>query len=98
MIRVCVLPGWGFSPAVFSLLRTALPRNWRYEAIPLAPLPAESLIEWGKRLVNRIPPGTVALGWSLGAQVALAAAAQGAPFSAIVALSSSPRFCATEGW
>lgn len=98
MIRVCVLPGWGFSPAVFSRLRSALPRDWQYEEIPLAPLPAEPLIEWGKRLADGISPGTVALGWSLGAQLALAAACRGAPFSAIVALAASPRFCATEDW
>ncbi|WP_417067008.1 alpha/beta fold hydrolase [Niveibacterium terrae] len=98
MTQVCLLPGWGFSPAVFSALLSRLPRQWRVTAPALEATAGESLESWAHRLAPLIPEGAVLIGWSLGAQLALALAAQGTKASALVAIAASPRFTASDDW
>lgn len=98
MPKVCLLPGWGFSPAVFAPLLAALPETWEGVALPCAPEAGENFIAWARRLAPCVPQGSVLLGWSLGAQLALALAAEGAPASRLVALAATPRFTAATDW
>lgn len=98
MTQVCLLPGWGFSPAVFSALLSRLPRQWPVTALEPEARAGESLESWALRLAPQIPEGAVLIGWSLGAQLALTLAALGAQASALVAIAASPRFTATDDW
>lgn len=58
-----------------------------------------TLADWTARLASQAPPRAVWLGWSFGAQLAIAlAAASPARVSGLILVGTSPRFVAEEDW
>ncbi len=95
--------GWGMHPGVWGGFATALQRDFEVRALALpghgeAPRrpgwTVEALAaEWRERF-----PGACWLGWSLGAQVALAAAASPSDVRRLVLVGATPRFVAGRDW
>ncbi|GAA5180974.1 pimeloyl-ACP methyl ester esterase BioH [Niveibacterium umoris] len=90
--------GWGFGPAAFAPLCEALPPTLRLAAPELAAPASGSFDEWVSALTATVHPHQILLGWSLGAQLALAAVAAGARPRALVLIAATPRFVASPDW
>jgi pimeloyl-[acyl-carrier protein] methyl ester esterase len=96
--------GWGMNLRVFDGLRGALGGEWRTEATDL---PGHGLSPWHSdsadaalaALVATLAPGSTLVGWSLGGQFALRAAAL-APerVARLVLVGTTPRFTLATGW
>lgn len=91
-----VLPGWGFDAAALAPLLAALGGVPGPAVDP--PRRAATLEDWAVEAARQVPAAALALGWSFGAQCALALAAAGAPLRGLVLLAASPRFVAHPGW
>ncbi len=101
--------GWGLNLRCFDSLRGALGETWRTTAVDL---PGHGQSSWNPdpdsmlpRLLATLPPVTGAtpaatlVGWSLGAQFALRAAALApARIARLVLISATPRFVRSEDW
>jgi len=98
-----MLPGWSMTGAVWPDLAERLSRDWRVTLVDLpghganAAVPFEQ-VDAAERVAACVPPGAVWLGWSLGGQVALQAAASGAAVRALILLAATPRFTAAPDW
>lgn len=98
-----MVPGWAMTAAVWDDFARCLASRWR---VSLLDLPGHGLnrhipFEAGtvaRDLAAAAPRGAVWLGWSLGAQVALAAALSGAAPAGLVLLSATPRFVTGPDW
>ena len=93
---IVLLHGWGVTPQVWAPLQAEL------QAETLAPeiLASEgSLDDWAMRLLHEIPAGSVLVGWSLGAMLAMAIAAR-APqhISRLVLFAATPSFVKRKDW
>lgn len=96
--------GWGMNLRVFDGLRGALGQEFRTAATDL---PGHGLSPWQGEdseatlaaLVATLAPGSTLVGWSLGAQFALRAAAL-APerVTRLVLVGATPRFTLAPGW
>jgi pimeloyl-[acyl-carrier protein] methyl ester esterase len=105
---VVLVHGWSASSAVFEAEAAALARRRRVVAPDLrghgrsapAPFTLADLAHDLAALVERLTlERAVLVGWSLGAQVALAALPLvGTRVSALVLVAATPRFTAGEGW
>ncbi|MCX9155113.1 alpha/beta fold hydrolase [Niveibacterium sp. 24ML] len=90
--------GWGFGPAAFDPLRTALAGHCAMAA-PTLLGPADGVLgTWADSLAASVAPDQVLLGWSLGAMLAMSACLRGARPRALVLISGSARFSATAQW
>ena len=97
--------GWGMNLRAFDLLRDGLARAHRVIAVDL---PGHGRSDWHASLddaaqlqclLQTVPEGAVLIGWSLGGQFALRAAAQApARVHALVLLNSTPRFVRADDW
>jgi len=98
--------GWGLNLRVYDALRAALNPDFRTIAVDLpghgrsawaAGDPAAGFPQAG--LLDTLPQGTTLVGWSLGAQLALRAAAR-APgrIARLVLIGATPRFVRSEDW
>lgn len=100
-----LLHGWGMSAAVWTPWLPALGRHWRVHALDLpghgvaAPAAAADLDAWAGQCLAAAPPRARWLGWSLGGQVALRAAAL-APsrVEALCLVAATPRFVQADDW
>lgn len=98
--------GWGMNAGVWAPLRDRLGARWRVTAIEL-PGHGESdfavgqreLFGWTEALLAAAPARALWLGWSLGGQLSLAAAAH-APerFAGLVLMATNPRFVRSDDW
>ena len=99
------LHGWGMHSGIWSTLLPDLVRQFRVTCVDLpghghSPRPAGSLgLEDSADAVAAVAPrGAAWLGWSLGGQVALAAALAGADIQRLVLVATTPRFVAAPDW
>ncbi|MFU8821449.1 MAG: pimeloyl-ACP methyl ester esterase BioH [Gammaproteobacteria bacterium] len=100
-----LLHGWGMHSGIWSTLLPELVRQFRVSCVDLpghgrSPPPAGPLgLEESADAVAAIAPrGAAWLGWSLGGQVALAAALAGADIRRLVLVATTPRFVAAPDW
>jgi pimeloyl-[acyl-carrier protein] methyl ester esterase len=97
--------GWGMNSAVWEQVSAHLQRRFRCTLIDLPGHGAspwggeETLDEWAGACLDAAPDAAVWVAWSLGALVALRAAAD-APgrIRALLAVSGTPRFTQSVGW
>jgi pimeloyl-[acyl-carrier protein] methyl ester esterase len=102
---VVIWHGWGMNLRVFDALRAALSP---YFQVIVVDLPGHGRSDWpgpmdGDQqlalLMRTVPRGAALIGWSLGGQFALRAAALGATQArALVLLNSTPRFLRNDDW
>ena len=96
--------GWGMHAGVWMPLLPRLEKRWRVTMIELPGHGESDFIQgdvhdWARALLESAPETATWLGWSLGAMVSLAAAAE-APerFEALVLAGGTPRFVREPGW
>jgi pimeloyl-[acyl-carrier protein] methyl ester esterase len=100
-----LLHGWGMNAAVWGPLLPGLSERFRLTIIELpghggsAPAAAAELSQWAELCLAVAPASAHWLGWSLGGQVALAAALS-APdrFSGLSLVAATPCFVQQPGW
>jgi pimeloyl-[acyl-carrier protein] methyl ester esterase len=100
-----MLHGWGLNSAAWSPLLPHLEQRFRLVLVDLpghgrnrAAAAAPSLTGWAAAVADVVPPGSAWLGWSLGGQVAMAAALAGHDIRRLVLVASTPRFVAAPDW
>jgi pimeloyl-[acyl-carrier protein] methyl ester esterase len=100
-----LLHGWGMNSAVWEPLLPALSARHRLTILELpghgASASTESAVldDWAQRCLAIAPPRAHWLGWSLGGQVALAAALSAPPrVGGLSLIGVTPCFVQTEGW
>jgi len=106
-----LLHGWGMNRAVWGPLQEGLSHSLRITALELpghgdspfeaAPTPGAPgiLDHWVEAALEAAPPSAIWLGWSLGAQLVLRAAAR-APrrVRGVIGLAGTPRFVKGAAW
>lgn len=100
-----LLHGWGLHSGVWAGVIPALTQHFRVSCIDL-PGHGRSrgwdagigLDEVAAAVGAVAPAGAAWLGWSLGGQVAMAAAAAGLASAGLVLVATTPRFVAAPGW
>jgi len=100
-----LLHGWGMNAAVWEPLTAGLAERFRLTIVELpghgdsAPAATADLSEWVQLCLAVAPASAHWLGWSLGGQVALAAALS-APkrVTGLSLVGTTPRFVQDEGW
>ena len=96
---ITLIPGWRLGRGPLAPLANALDAEWYdlpgYRETPFTADFADAVT----RLITAVPPGTVLVGWSLGAMIALAAAAR-APhhIGGVVVIGGTPSFVTRDGW
>lgn len=98
MQELVLWPGWGMRPAAWTPLTDRLPADWIAHTPEIAVLAGSSLRVWGAALAPTIPNEAILVGWSLGAQLALAAVAAGARPRGLVLLAATPCFAQRPDW
>jgi len=100
-----LLHGWGLHSGIWAPLLPALSLSYRVCCIDLpghgrspAPPAGFDLDTMAEAVAAHAPPGAAWLGWSLGGQVALAAALAGHAVRRLVLVATTPRFVAGPGW
>lgn len=100
-----LLHGWGMHSGIWSTLLPELVRQFRVTCVDLpghgrSPPPAGpfGLESTADAVAAVAPRGAAWLGWSLGGQVALAAALAGADIRRLVLVATTPRFVAAPDW
>lgn len=100
---IVLLHGWGFTPAIWAPLITALEahgiRSERIQAPPLPLREGATLAQTINTLATQLPPCAHIIGWSLGGELAQALA-QTAPerVASLTLISSTPCFMQRTGW
>ena len=100
-----LLHGWGLHSGAWTPLLPELGQRFRVTCIDLpghgrSPAQPEGFgLESAAAAIAAIaPPGAAWLGWSLGGQLALAAALAGAAIRRLVLVATTPRFVAAPDW
>lgn len=100
-----LLHGWGMHSGIWAPLLPQLAQRYRVSCIDLpghghspAPAGACGLQEMAAAVAASAPPGAAWLGWSLGGQLALAAALEGHDISRLVLVATTPRFVTAADW
>jgi pimeloyl-[acyl-carrier protein] methyl ester esterase len=96
MAPIMLLHGWGMTPGVWSPLQIELGLP---TTAPELHAGEGSLDDWAARVLEEIPEGSILIGWSLGAMLAMAIAAR-APkhISRLVLFAATPSFVKREDW
>ena len=102
---VVLLHGWGLHSGIWKPLLPALTRRHRVTCIDLpghgrsaAPVGRFGLEEAAAAAAALAPPGASWLGWSLGGQVAMAAALAGEDIERLALVATTPRFVSAPAW
>jgi pimeloyl-[acyl-carrier protein] methyl ester esterase len=100
-----LLHGWGLHSGIWTPLGTSLAKDFRVTTIDLPghgrspasarPFGLEEVAAWVAALA---PAGAAWLGWSLGGQIALAAALAGADIHRLALIATTPRFVSGPDW
>ena len=97
--------GWGLHSGVWETLLPELRRRFRVTCIDLpghgaseAPAGSFDLGRAADAVASAAPGGAAWLGWSLGGQIALAAALAGKEIRRLVLVATTPRFVAGPDW
>lgn len=96
---IVMIPGWRLGRGPLEPLASALDADWYdlpgYRATPFT----ADFTDAVAGVIAAVPQGTLLVGWSLGAMIALAAAAR-APhhIGGVVAIGGTPSFITREGW
>ncbi len=99
-----LLHGWGLSAAVWAPLQAQLGARFALHAPDLpchghAAPAVDTLADWADALLPAIPAGSIVVGWSLGAQLALHLAERAAhKVARLVLIGASPRFVQADDW
>jgi pimeloyl-[acyl-carrier protein] methyl ester esterase len=100
-----LLHGWGLHSGIWSTLVPRLALRFRVTSIDLpghghsvAPPASFGLDDVVEAVANTAPREAAWVGWSLGGQVALAAAVAGAAAGRLVLAATTPRFVAAADW
>jgi pimeloyl-[acyl-carrier protein] methyl ester esterase len=100
-----MLHGWGLHSGVWAPLEELLAGHFQLLLVDLpghgrspAPAPDAGLGQLAESVAAVAPPGAAWLGWSLGGQVALAAALAGHDIGQLVLVATTPRFVAGPDW
>jgi len=95
-----VIGGWGVNAAMLGPVVAQWPGTVQFVSLNDDLLvPSRTVAEAAQRLVRQYPEPRVWLGWSQGAQVAMAAAdIPGTPVQKVVTLAGFPRFVAGDHW
>lgn len=100
-----MLHGWGLHSGIWTTLLPDLTRHFRVTCVDLpghggseAPPEGFGLDAAAEAVAALVPRGAAWLGWSLGGQVALAAALGGNDIRRLVLVATTPRFVAGPGW
>lgn len=100
-----MLHGWGLDSAAWSPLLPRLEQSFRLALVDLpghgrsrGATAAPNLAGWADAVAEAAPPGSAWLGWSLGGQVAMAAALAGHDIPRLVLVATTPRFVAGPDW
>lgn len=100
-----LIHGWGMHSGAWQPLLPALADRFELHCVDLPghgrspPGEADSgLQSWASAVAGTVPPGSAWLGWSLGGQVALAAALAGSDIHRLVLVATTPRFVSGTGW
>lgn len=103
-----LLHGWGLHSGIWATLAPALAERFSLTCVDLPghgrspPLAGEpgpgALGAWADAVAAVAPRGAAWLGWSLGGQVALAAALAGHDVSRLALVATTPRFLASADW
>jgi pimeloyl-[acyl-carrier protein] methyl ester esterase len=104
--ELVLVHGWGMNAGVWAPLREQLAARWRVSAIELPghgasgfDPAATSLDDWADALLAAAPERALWLGWSLGGQLSLAAAARAPERLVGLALAATnPRFVRDDDW
>ncbi len=104
---ICCLHGWGFGSGVWSGLVASMSADWPIKTLDmpgygaLTPLHNEydDIDAIANYLADKIPPGAVLIGWSLGGLIAIRLARQlGADVDMLILLASTPCFISKPDW
>lgn len=102
---LALLHGWGMNARVFDTLAERLAADFDVRLLDLpghggrGALADNTLQTWAGDLAERLPEGSMLLGWSLGGQVAMRAALDHPNrIARLILLASTPKFVATEDW
>lgn len=100
---LALLHGWGLHSGVWAPLLPSLTPRFRVHLVDLPGHGHSEAADFGLEQVAAAvaavaPPGAAWLGWSLGGQVAMAAALAGADISRLVLVATTPRFVAEADW
>lgn len=103
--ELVLLHGWGLHSGAWTTLLPELGQRFRVTCIdlpghgrsPAAPK-GFGLESVAAAIAATAPPGAAWLGWSLGGQLALAAALAGAAVRRLVLVATTPRFVAAPDW
>lgn len=100
-----LLHGWGMNAAVWEPLAAGLSERFRLTVMELpghggsAPAERADLTEWTRLCLAAAPASAHWLGWSLGGQIALAAAlAEPQRITGLSLVGTTPRFVQDEDW
>lgn len=99
-----LLHGWAMHSGIFDALLPILAPQYRVHCIDLpghggSPFNSEqhNLEQWAAVILPHVPEQAIVLGWSLGGLIALKLA-QLTALRALILVSTTPRFVATEDW
>jgi len=100
-----LLHGWAMNLRVFDALRARLAPHYAVTVIDLpghgrSPWPSDwSAARQLALIAEAVPPGATLIGWSLGGQLALQIAAEGArTLTGLILIATTPRFVRGEHW
>lgn len=97
--------GWGLNSAVWAPLLPQLEQRFRVVRVDLpghgrspASAAPPTLAGWAEAVAAVAPPGSAWLGWSLGGQVAMAAALASHDLRRLALVATTPRFVTAPDW
>ena len=103
--ELVLLHGWGLHSGIWARLLPVLTQRHRVTCIDLpghgrseAAADRFSLADAAEAVAALAPPGAAWLGWSLGGQIALAAALAGREIGRLVLVATTPRFLLAPDW